>query len=156
MMTLSLKSFTIGLLLCLVASAAPAQSEAQPPLPTVQLNAGLYVIKAEVAQTYSQMAMGLMHREKMGANEGMLFIWGESSKRCMWMRNTLLPLSVAFIDDKGVVLNVEDMKPQTEDSHCSKGDAKYALEMNVGWFKTKNLKPGIKISGIPGVATTTR
>jgi uncharacterized membrane protein (UPF0127 family) len=153
-MKLSLKFFTAGLRAWLFLNAAQAQSEAQPPLPTVQLNAGLYVIKAEVAQTFSQQSMGLMHREKMGANDGMLFIWGESSKRCMWMRNTLLPLSVAFIDDKGVVLNVEDMKPQTEDSHCSKGDAKYALEMNLGWFKAKRLQPGIKINGIPGIGST--
>lgn len=152
-MKLPLKPLIAGLLAWLFLSVAQAQSEAQPPLPTIQLNAGLYVIKAEVAQTFSQQSMGMMHREKMGANDGMLFIWAESSKRCMWMRNTLLPLSVAFIDDKGVVLNVEDMKPQTEDSHCSKGDAKYALEMNLGWFKAKRLQPGIKINGIPGAGS---
>lgn len=89
-----------------------------------------------------------MQREKMGANEGMLFVFPDRDKQCMWMKNTLLPLSVAFIDDNGIILNVEDMQPQTENSHCSVKPARYALEMNQGWFKAKNIKPGTKISGI--------
>jgi len=130
----------------LLASAVHAQG--QPPLPTVQLQIGLYLVKAEVAATYGTRMQGLMQREKMAANEGMLFVFPDRDKQCMWMKNTLLPLSVAFIDDSGVILNVEDMQPQTENSHCSAKPARYALEMNLGWFKSKNLKPGTKISGL--------
>jgi uncharacterized membrane protein (UPF0127 family) len=126
-------------------------AQGQPPLATVQLQTGLYLIKAEVASTYGTRMQGLMQREKMAANEGMLFVFPDREKQCMWMKNTLLPLSVAFIDESGVILNVEDMKPQTEDSHCSAKPARYALEMNLGWFKSKNIKPGAKIGGLEKV-----
>lgn len=129
-------------------AATIANAQGQPPLPTVQLQAGLYLIKAEVAANYGTRMQGLMQREKMGANEGMLFVFPDRDKQCMWMKNTLLPLSVAFIDDNGIILNVEDMQPQTENSHCSVKPARYALEMNQGWFKAKNIKPGAKIAGI--------
>ena len=129
-------------------AATSAYAQGQPPLPTVQLQTGLYLIKAEVAANYTTRMQGLMQREKMGANEGMLFVFPERDKQCMWMKNTLLPLSVAFIDESGVILNVEDMQPQTENSHCSVKPARYALEMNLGWFKTKNIKPGAKIAGL--------
>ena len=129
--------------------AAPGtRAQGQLPLPTIQLQIGLYLIKAEIAVNHVSRMQGLMLREKMGANEGMLFVFPERDRQCMWMKNTLLPLSVAFLDDAGVILNVEDMKPQTEDSHCSAKPARYALEMNLGWFKAKNLKPGTRISGI--------
>lgn len=128
--------------------ASAVQAQGQPPLPTVQLQIGLYLIKAEVAANYGTRMQGLMQREKMAANEGMLFVFPDRDKQCMWMKNTLLPLSVAFIDDAGVILNVEDMQPQTENSHCSAKPARYALEMNLGWFKSKNLKPGAKITGL--------
>lgn len=128
--------------------ASAAQAQGQPPLPTVQLQIGLYLIKAEVAANYGTRMQGLMQREKMAPNEGMLFVFPDRDKQCMWMKNTLLPLSVAFIDDAGVILNVEDMQPQTENSHCSAKPARYALEMNLGWFKSKNLKPGARITGL--------
>ena len=131
-----------------LAFVAGVLAQGQPPLPTIQLQTGLYLIKAEVAATYGTRMQGLMQREKMGANEGMLFVFPERDKQCMWMKNTLLPLSVAFIDEGGVILNIEDMKPLTEDSHCSAKAARYALEMNLGWFKSKNIRPGAKIAGI--------
>ncbi len=131
-----------------LAFVAGVFAQGQPPLPTIQLQTGLFLIKAEVAATYGTRMQGLMQREKMGANEGMLFVFPDREKQCMWMKNTLLPLSVAFIDEGGVILNIEDMKPQTEDSHCSAKAARYALEMNLGWFKSKNIRPGAKIAGI--------
>ena len=133
------------------APAAPALAQTaggQPPLPAMQLQTGLYLIKAEVANDYGTRMQGLMLREKMAANDGMLFIFPGRDTQCMWMKNTLLPLSVAFIDETGTILNIEDMKPQTEDSHCSTKPARYALEMNQGWFKTKNIKAGAKILGL--------
>lgn len=118
---------------------------AQQRLPIQKYAAGMYVIQAEVAATEDQRATGLMNRKEMGANEGMMFIFDRQQTHCMWMKNTLIPLSVAFIDNNGVIINIEDMKPQTEATHCATKPALYALEMNANWFKQKNIKPGTKI-----------
>jgi uncharacterized membrane protein (UPF0127 family) len=136
------------LVLAFLAAAAPALAQ---PLPVVQLNAGMHLIRAEVAADYGTRMTGLMHRASMASNAGMLFIFDEAGAQCMWMKNTLIPLSVAFIDDQGAIINVEDMAPQTEDSHCAKRPARYALEMNRGWFAARGIKPGSRIGGIPGV-----
>ncbi len=138
----------IAFLLLACFSAVALGQNAQPPLPAVQLQSGLYLIKAEVASEYGTRMVGLMMREKMASNDGMLFIFPGRDTQCMWMKNTLLPLSVAFIDEDGTILNIEDMKPQTENSHCSVKAARYALEMNQGWFKTKNIKAGAKLLGL--------
>ena len=132
--------------LALAASPAPAHQA-----PVVQLNAGMHLIRAELAADYATRMTGLMHRASMPSNAGMLFIFDEATTHCMWMKNTLLPLSVAFIDERGAIINVEDMAPQTEDSHCASRPARYALEMNRGWFAARGLKPGSRISGIPGI-----
>jgi uncharacterized membrane protein (UPF0127 family) len=118
---------------------------------TTQLSAGMHLIKAEVAANDPERQQGLMYRDKMANNAGMVFVFDGPATQCMWMKNTLLPLSVAFIDANGRILNIEDMKPQTLDSHCSKGPVVYALEMNLGWFKQKNIKPGSTIEGLPAV-----
>ena len=115
----------------------------------ISLTAGMYVIKAEVAASNAERERGLMLREKMAANEGMVFVFETPSEVCMWMKNTLLPLSVAFIDEAGKIVNIEDMKPQTTDNHCGKKRVSYALEMNQGWFKQKNIKAGSVIEGLP-------
>lgn len=114
-----------------------------------QLSAGMHLIKAEVAASRKQREQGLMFREKMAPNSGMVFVFDTPSTQCMWMKNTLLPLSVAFIDAEGQIVNIEDMQPQTLDSHCSKKPVLYALEMNLGWFKQKNIKPGTPIGNLP-------
>lgn len=125
----------------------------QPPqFETMSLTAGKHVIKAGIAQTPEQREYGLMFRQKMGANEGMLFLFPtRGTPICMWMKNTLLPLSVAFIDEKGVIVNIEDMAPQTLDPHCAEKPVRYALEMRRGWFKEKNVKPGNEIGGLPSL-----
>ena len=133
-------------LLSLIACGAGAQAAR---FPAIQLAAGMHLIQAEVAQTDPQRQQGLMHREKMASNHGMVFVFDQAAPQCMWMKNTLLPLSVAFIDADGKIVNIEDMQPQTLDSHCSAKPVKYALEMNLGWFKQKNVKPGSAISGLP-------
>ncbi|CDG84570.1 DUF192 domain-containing protein [Janthinobacterium agaricidamnosum] len=129
----------------LSASAQAQQSN------TIQLSAGMHLIKAEVAVTEAQREQGLMFREKIPANAGMVFVFDSPATQCMWMKNTLVGLSVAFIDAKGVIINIEDMPPQTLDSHCSKKSVpvSYALEMNLGWFKQKNIKPGTVIGNLP-------
>jgi uncharacterized membrane protein (UPF0127 family) len=119
--------------------------------PVTSLNAGINVIKAEVASSPAQREQGLMFRERMGPNEGMVFLFGAPAGVCMWMKDTLIPLSVAFIDESGKIVNIEEMKAQTLDSHCAKKAVPYALEMNSGWFKQKNIKPGTVIEGLPGV-----
>ena len=90
-----------------------------------------------------------MYREKLGRDDGMLFIYDEAAYQSMWMKNTLIPLSVAFLDRNGVILNIEDMEPQTLDSHMSAGPASYSIEANKGWFARKGVKPGDKVTGLP-------
>ena len=135
-------------LLTLALLSLPAYAQ---DMPVVQLNAGMHLIRAEVAAEFGTRMRGLMYRASMPQNAGMLFIFDESTQHCMWMKNTLIPLSVAFIDEKGAITNIEDMKPQTEDSHCANRAARYALEMNRGWFAAHGIKPGSRIGGIPGV-----
>jgi uncharacterized protein len=132
----------------MASGAAIAQ---QTGLPVIPLNAGLHVIQAEVANTHATRATGLMHRKSMEANRGMLFDFEVASTHCMWMRNTLIPLSVAFMDESGKILNIADMKPHDETSHCAIGPARYALEMNQGWFAGKGVKSGAKVGGLDKV-----
>jgi uncharacterized membrane protein (UPF0127 family) len=140
-------------LLCVAAgfSLACTFAFAQQPqkLPVTSLTAGIHVIKAEVAATEANRQQGLMFREKMGQNEGMVFQFEQPAPICMWMKNTLIPLSVAFIDADGKIINIEDMQPHSTESHCAKKPARYALEMNQGWFKQKNIKPGTAIENLP-------
>jgi uncharacterized membrane protein (UPF0127 family) len=134
--------------LALAAAAVALAAAAQDKLPTLALSAGIHVIQAEVANTFPSRTQGLMFRKSLAANQGMLFVFPDSGPQCMWMKNTYVPLSVAFIDEAGVILNIADMKPQTEDSHCAAKPARYALEMNHGWFAAKGVKPGARIAGI--------
>jgi uncharacterized membrane protein (UPF0127 family) len=122
---------------------------AQQTFPTTMLSIGVHLIKAEVAIGDEQRAQGLMFREKMASNEGMVFRFPETRHICMWMKNTLLPLSVAFIDEKGRIINIEDMQPQTLTAHCAKKSARFALEMNQGWFRQKNIRSGVLVTGLP-------
>jgi uncharacterized repeat protein (TIGR04076 family) len=141
-------TLTAGALLgAALSSAAIAQNQR---FETTQLSAGMHLIQAEVAATDPQRQQGLMFREKMDHNAGMVFVFDAPATQCMWMKNTLLPLSVAFIDAEGKIANIEDMQPRTLDSHCSTKTVpvRYALEMNLGWFKSKNIKPGSKITGL--------
>lgn len=131
----------------LIAGTAIAQQTTR--FPVISLNAGIHVIKAEVAAREAERQQGLMFREKMGPNEGMVFLFEAPAGVCMWMKNTLIPLSVAFIDESGKIVNIEDMQPHTTESHCAKKLVRYALEMNQGWFKQKNIRPGSAIDGLP-------
>jgi uncharacterized protein len=126
-----------------------AFAEAEPPqLPKINLSVGTRAIVVEVASIPSDRAQGLMFRKKMANNEGMLFVYPQPHITGMWMKNTLIPLSVAFIDEKGAIINIEEMKPETLDAHMAKAPAKYSLEMSSGWFKKHKLGPGTKIKGL--------
>ena len=121
---------------------------ARAEMPRMELSAGFHRIEAEVAANDANRMQGLMFRKSLAANQGMLFVFSQQDRHCMWMRNTLLPLSVAFLDEQGRVLNIEDMKPQTDNSHCAAAPARFALEMNVGWFSSKRLKAGQQVKGV--------
>ena len=125
-----------------------ASFQAAGEMPRIELTAGFYRIEAEVAADQTNRMQGLMHRRDMPANQGMLFVFTQAERHCMWMRNTLLPLSVAFLDNEGRILNIEDMAPQTENNHCAAAPARFALEMNRGWFSSKGIKAGQRIGGI--------
>jgi uncharacterized membrane protein (UPF0127 family) len=124
-------------------------AHAQQKFPSTTLTAGMYVIHAEVAASPAEREQGLMFRKQLGQNEGMVFIFDSPAGVCMWMKNTLLPLSVAFIDNEGKIINIEEMLPETTNNHCGNKPVRYALEMNKEWFKRKNIQPGSSIEGLP-------
>jgi hypothetical protein len=126
---------------------AAAQPAPQINLPRIKLTAGMHVIDAQVALTPEQRQIGLMQRKDMPQHEGMLFVFEQASQQCFWMKNTLLPLTAAFVADDGTIVNLADMKPQTTDPHCSAKPVRYVLEMNKGWFAKKGIKPGNKLAG---------
>lgn len=130
-------------------TVAHAQSEEpQMNLRRMPLSIGMHRIDAQLALTPSERQIGLMWRKKMPAHEGMLFVFEQPSQQCFWMKNTLIPLTAAFVDDDGTIVNLEDMKPQTLNPHCSAKPVRYVLEMNQGWFAKKNIKAGAKIDGL--------
>jgi uncharacterized membrane protein (UPF0127 family) len=129
----------------LMLAALPAF--AQTPQ-VAQLSAGMHLIRAEVAADMSTRSRGLMFRKSLAPNAGMVFVFDEASQHCMWMKNTLIPLSVAFLDDNGTIINIADMEPHSEQTHCASRPARYALEMDRGWFAARGVKPGTKLGGM--------
>jgi uncharacterized membrane protein (UPF0127 family) len=121
---------------------------ARAEMPVMALSAGVYLIQAEVASTAPSRQEGLMFRRTLGPNHGMLFVFPELARHCMWMRNTYIPLSVAFMDEQGNILNIDDMQPETENNHCAARPARYALEMSYGWFKQRGIAAGQRIAGV--------
>jgi uncharacterized protein len=138
------KSVTICVLFLLFSAPVTAST----PTLSIPLQIGMYIVQAEVADDTQTRAKGLMFRTEMNANQGMLFIFERLSVQCFWMKNTLIPLTAAFIDDQGKIVNMADMTPLTESSHCSKQPVRYVLEMNQGWFATRGIKEGQVIKGI--------
>jgi uncharacterized membrane protein (UPF0127 family) len=132
-------------LLLLLFLAAPAAAQ---DLPVVELRAGMHLIRAEVAADYSTRGRGLMFRKSLAPNGGMLFIFDAAAIHCMWMKNTYIPLSVAFVDAQGAIINIADMQPHSEQSHCAARPALYALEMTQGWFAERGVKAGMKLGGL--------
>lgn len=128
--------------LCLLAFAARAG------MPEITLAINGHQLTAEVAHTDADRTQGLMHRRMLPENRGMLFVFPQTAPLSFWMMNTPLPLSIAFVDDAGAIINITDMKPLTTDNHHSARPARYALEMNQGWFKKRGIKPGDKVQGL--------
>ncbi|MEW6164668.1 MAG: DUF192 domain-containing protein [Pseudomonadota bacterium] len=125
------------------AAGAAAQS-----LPMIDLSAGFHRIQAEVAASNPARMQGLMHRQEMAQHRGMLFVFPESAPHCFWMKNTLIPLSIAFLDDMGRIVNIAEMQPRSENNHCAARPVRYALEMNAGWFARRGIRAGDSIGGI--------
>ncbi len=136
---------TIGALALAAASVAHSQS-AQPTLKQTMLRAGMHLIRAEVADSHETRTMGLMHRKSLELNSGMLFVFDRKDKHCFWMKNTPLPLSIAFIRSDGEIVTIKHMSPNSEQTHCPSEPVSFALEMDQGWFKTKGIKVGAKLT----------
>jgi uncharacterized membrane protein (UPF0127 family) len=129
----------------LLSMTASAQGVPQTQLQRMTLNAGMHLIQVQLAQDFEQRQTGLMWRKEMPQNEGMLF--EQPAVQCFWMRNTLLPLTAAFVADDGSIVNLADMKPLNDSSHCSHKPVRFVLEMNQGWFAKRNIQAGYKLTG---------
>ncbi len=116
-------------------------------LQRVELTAGMHRIDAQVAASPQERQTGLMFRREMPQHEGMLFVFEQPATQCFWMKNTPLPLTAAFVADDGSIVNLADMKPLAEDSHCSAKPVRYVLEMNQGWFARRGIKAGTRLGG---------
>ena len=141
----------IALAFVLASSSAAwaTQPEVNTGLPLVRLQIDGHTLTAEVASTPEQQQTGLMNRRSLPANRGMVFVFAVSQPVCMWMKNTLIPLSVAFITTDGRIVNLADMQPQTEDVHCGQTDVRYALETPLHWFAQHGIRPGARVLGLP-------
>jgi uncharacterized membrane protein (UPF0127 family) len=128
---------------------AAQPSEPNPTLPQVFLQAGIHRIRAEVADSPEERARGLMLRKSLQANSGMLFVFENTAQHCFWMKNTLIPLTIAFLDNDGAIVTLTDMQPHDEASNCPAKPIRYALEMDQGWFKGKGIKTGDRLVGLP-------
>jgi len=136
--------------LILLSSCWPVWAQhAQLHLPRTRLRAGMHLLDVQLAQTPQERQTGLMFRKDMPQHEGMLFIFEQAAIQCFWMRNTLIPLTAAFLADDGTIVNLADMKPQSDDAHCSEKPVRYVLEMNQGWFAKRGLKAGSRLGGAP-------
>ena len=143
-----IKRFQLSIILLACLFVVFAGSQANAAGKNINLKIGAHSIKAEVVYTPEARTRGLMLREKIGKNNGMLFVFDQLGYHSMWMKNTLIPLSVAFIDAKGKIINIAEMTPHSEVTHSAEGPARFALEMNSGWFKARNIAPGAVIAGL--------
>jgi len=129
--------------------ALPIGAKAVVELPTVPLTINGHKITAEVAKTTEQVTTGLMHRFSLRPDHGMVFVFDRSEPRAFWMKNTFIPLSIAFVAADGRIINVDEMQPHDESTHTSRGPALYAIEMRKGWFTERGIKSGDVITGLP-------
>ncbi len=145
MRTIKRRLFLATIAILLASTAWPAQAD---PLVTYPLRIGKHEIRAEVAGTEQDRLRGLMFRDRLSENSGMIFLYPRAEPAAMWMKNTRIALSVAFIDAKGRILNIADMEPYSEEAHASSGAAAYALEMNRGWFRKLGIHAGAIVEGL--------
>lgn len=139
----------LGVLAAGLLSSSAGFALADAKLRTTTIKVGSHALRVEVAATDAERQKGLMFRERLGRNDGMLFVFDEPAYHSMWMRNTLIPLSVAFVDAKGEILNVLDMEPHSPETRMAAGPASYAIETNKGWFAERGLQAGDRVTGLP-------
>lgn len=132
--------FTLISLCLLWAGSAKAQSIEWRQ---VELRIDDHVIIADIAATARERGHGLMYRESLSDEEGMIFVFERPDRHCFWMRNTLIPLSIAFLDAQGRILQINQMAPESEELHCATRPASYALEVRQGWFAERGIRPGM-------------
>ena len=139
----------LGLYLGAAVAVAAGLAPVNKGLPMTTLDVAGHKVATEIAATDATRATGLMNRFSLKPDTGMVFVFAQPQPLAFWMKNTFVPLSVAYIDKDGKILNIEDMAPQTEATHWSVGDALYALEMRQGWFRDKGIVAGNAVKGLP-------
>jgi len=145
-----LKNFHINLLILLCSiSCTQKATAADTNIKRQQFQVGAHRLDAELALTAEERQHGLMFRESLAENQGMMFQFAQADHYCMWMKNTLIPLSIAFIDEQGKIINIEEMQANSEQTTCAKSKARYALEMNSGWYSQRQIMVGQKVEGLP-------
>lgn len=153
----SCRPLTVACVALGLALAGPTQAQAPQArpqtLPVTPLKIGTHVLQAEVADSEEERSHGLMFRTGMPEDHGMLFVFAEPGQYCFWMRNTLIPLAIAFIDDEGRIVDMAEMQARDDRTHhCPRKPVRMALEMNKGWFTTRGIAPGAEVQGLPSVA----
>jgi uncharacterized membrane protein (UPF0127 family) len=144
--SLPLRAYLAALL---AAASLVAAADAPDPLPRLQLHAGAHTFNVEVARTPKQRQRGVMGRTRLDDDAGMLFVLEQNAQHCFWMKDTLIPLSIAFLADDGTIVDIQDMQPQTLDFHCPRGPVRYTLEVPQGGFRSKGIQRGMRVSGGP-------
>ncbi len=140
----------LAILLLSTSALRASESAAQPELPVVSLRIGSTTLRAEVADDDTERASGLMFREALAPNSGMVFVMPQIAPASFWMKNTLIPLSIAFVDVRGTILEIHDMKPKDETPVRSTFPrVAYAIEVDQGWFSKNKIWPGDQVSGLP-------
>jgi uncharacterized membrane protein (UPF0127 family) len=130
-------------------AAGPILAQVNAGLPSIELKTGIYRIQAELADTPKAREVGLMNRTSLATNSGMLFVFEQKASHCFWMKNTKIPLSIAFIADDGKIINIDEMQAETANNHCPTVAVRYALEMNKQWFSERVIVPGTLVQGLP-------
>ncbi|MBC3875778.1 DUF192 domain-containing protein [Undibacterium flavidum] len=131
------------------AAESNTKSNAESNLKRQQFQIGTQKLEAELALSAEERQRGLMFRESLAENQGMMFQFAHADYYCMWMKNTLIPLSIAFIDEQGKIINIEEMQANNEQTTCAKSKARYALEMNAGWYSQRQIMVGQEVEGLP-------
>ncbi|MGF6724056.1 uncharacterized membrane protein (UPF0127 family) [Paraburkholderia sp. GAS41] len=146
---LAAASFTLAPVHNAYAQEMPPGAKQPGDFQRTKLTVGMFVIDAAVASTDADREQGLMYRTKLAPNEGMLFVFQENAVHCFWMKNTLIPLSIAFIRADGTITDIDEMDAETTNNHCPRNNGAYALEMSKNWFASKGIKPGMTMQGLP-------
>lgn len=136
-------------LICTIVFVHTTASASESNLKRQQFQIDTHQLEAELALTAEERQLGLMFRKSLAENQGMIFQFTHADYYCMWMKNTLIPLSIAFIDEQGKIINIEEMQANSEQTTCAKSKARYALEMNTGWYSQRQIKAGQKVDGLP-------